>query len=242
MIYGIYSDIHSNLEALTKVFESMKKRGVEKKVCLGDAVGYGPYPNECIKLIDESSSITIIGNHDSVALSRESADQFNFFAKNAIEWTKKVLSPESIDTMQKWPYLMDEGPLAFVHASPRSPADWTYIATLDEAVDAFSYFSQRICFIGHTHLPVIVIKEEEQSYQVSEYLDHKVVDNQRLLVNVGSVGQPRDGITTACWCLCNSETLEIEIIRVPYDIKKTQQVMKERGFDEFLISRLSTGK
>ncbi|MFC1584784.1 metallophosphoesterase family protein [Fibrobacterota bacterium] len=242
MIYGIYSDIHSNLEALRSVLESMGQHGVQRRVCLGDAVGYGPFPNECIELIQQNSEVVILGNHDSVALSRESSEQFNFFARNAINWTREVLTPESSDTMQRWPYLIDEPPLAFVHASPRSPADWTYIATLDEAVDAFHYFSQKICFIGHTHLPVIVIMRGEQSFFVSDSFHHKVSQNERLLVNVGSVGQPRDGITEASWCVCNSDTLEVEIIRVPYDVKKTQDAMRKKGIDDFLINRLALGK
>jgi predicted phosphodiesterase len=242
MKYGIYSDIHSNLEALQSVLESMDEKGVERKICLGDAVGYGPYPNECIELIQEASETVILGNHDSVALNRESSDQFNFFARNAINWTKRVLKGPNIDTMQRWPYLIDEPPLTFVHASPRSPADWTYIATLDEAVDSFSYFAQKICFIGHTHLPVIVVTEGEQSFFVSEHFQHRVNYNQRILVNVGSVGQPRDGITDACWCLCDSEAMDVEIIRTPYDVGKTQKAMRERGLDDFLINRLAIGK
>ncbi|MBF0431928.1 MAG: metallophosphoesterase family protein [Fibrobacteria bacterium] len=242
MIYGIFSDIHSNLIALEQVLKSMDDNNVEQKICLGDAVGYGPFPNECIELIQSVSSSVILGNHDSVALGRESSYQFNFFARNAIEWTKNELSDKSIDTMQKWPYLTTEEKLTFVHASPRSPADWTYIATLDEAVDAFSYFSNRVCFIGHTHLPVIVIMEGEQSFFVSEYLEHKVLDNQRILVNVGSVGQPRDGIPTASWCLCDSSNLTVKIMRVPYDIHKTQKVMRQKGLDDFLINRLAIGK
>jgi diadenosine tetraphosphatase ApaH/serine/threonine PP2A family protein phosphatase len=137
---------------------------------------------------------------------------------------------------------MDEEPLTFVHASPRSPAVWTYIATIDEAADAFSFFSQKVCFIGHTHLPVIVVMEGEQSFYALDHLNHKLLDNQRILVNVGSVGQPRDGIPWACWCLCDSETLEVEIIRVAYDVSKTQKSMRERGLDEFLVNRLALGK
>ncbi len=242
MKYGIYSDIHANLEALQTVLASMDSHGVERRVCLGDAVGYGPFPNECISLIQEVSSVTILGNHDSVALGRETSEQFNFFAKNAIEWTKSILTQSSKDTMQKWPYVLDEPPLTFVHASPRSPADWTYIATLDEAVDAFSYFSQKICFIGHTHLPVIVVMEGQQSFFVSDKLEHSLLPNQRILVNVGSVGQPRDGVPSACWCLCDSESLTVRVIRVEYDIEKTQKSMFEKGIDDFLINRLAMGK
>ena len=193
MRYGIYSDIHGNLEALQRVMESMKRLGVEKKVCLGDIVGYGPYPNECVELVAENSDIVILGNHDSVAIGRESSEGWNNYnAQRAIEWTAKVLTPSSIEFFSKLPYMTSEPPLLFVHASPWSPADWRYVSSLDDAVDAFSFFTEKICFIGHTHYPIIVVMEGEQSFKVSESLLHTVEPDQRILVNDGSVGQPRD--------------------------------------------------
>jgi len=242
MKYGIYSDIHSNLEALNAVFDSMSKKGVKRKICLGDAVGYGPYPNECIRRIQQESYLSILGNHDSVALGREASSQFNFFARNAIEWTAKELAEDTRKAMDSWPYIKEDPPFTFVHASPRSPAEWTYIATLDEAVDAFAFFRQRICFIGHTHMPIIVVMESDQEFFICDRPSFRLQSNQRALVNVGSVGQPRDGQPQACWCLCDSKSFEIEIIRVEYSVQKTQQAMREKGLDEFLINRLSIGK
>ncbi|MDB5051785.1 MAG: Ser/Thr protein phosphatase family protein [Fibrobacteres bacterium] len=243
MKYGIYSDIHGNLEALQRVLESMKRLGVDKKVCLGDIVGYGPFPNECVELVAENSDITILGNHDSVAIGRESSEGWNNYnAQKAIEWTSKVLTPASIDFFSKLPYMVSEPPLLFVHASPWSPADWKYVSSLDDAVDAFSFFTEKICFIGHTHWPIIVIMEGEQSFKVSETLLYTLEPNQRILVNDGSVGQPRDRNPLASWCLCDTEKLTVEIIRVAYDISKTQAAMKKSGFAEFLINRLSEGR
>lgn len=243
MKYGIYSDIHGNLEALTRVLESMKNLGVEKQVCLGDIVGYGPFPNECVELVAENSHITILGNHDSVAIGRESSEGWNNYnAQKAIEWTSKVLTPASIDFFSKLPYMVSEPPLLFVHASPWSPADWKYVSSLDDAVDAFSFFTEKICFIGHTHWPIIVIMEGEQSFKVSETLNYTLQPNQRILVNDGSVGQPRDRNPLASWCYCDTETMTVEIIRVAYDISKTQAAMQKSGFAEFLINRLSEGR
>jgi predicted phosphodiesterase len=243
MKYGIYSDIHGNLEALQRVLESMKRLGVEKRVCLGDIVGYGPFPNECVELVAQNSDITILGNHDSVAIGRESSEGWNNYnAQKAIEWTSKVLTPASIEFFSKLPYMVSEPPLLFVHASPWSPADWKYVSSLDDAVDAFSFFTEKICFIGHTHWPIIVIMEGEQSFKVSETLSYKLETNQRILVNDGSVGQPRDRNPLASWCLCDTETMSVEIIRVAYDISKTQAAMKKSGFAEFLVNRLSEGR
>ncbi len=242
MRYGIFSDIHSNLEALTSVLDSMGTRGVERRVCLGDAVGYGASPNECVKVIREKSHVTLLGNHDSVALGRESSENFNFYARKAIEWTKDTISGDTRDFLDKLPYVVDEPPLTFVHASPRSPVDWYYITSFDDAIDAFSFFSEKICFVGHTHMPSIVIMENEQSFWVSETLSHKVLPNQRVLVNVGSVGQPRDRIPLASWCLCDTTEMTLEIVRIPYDIAKTQEQMRKFDFAEFLINRLAEGR
>ncbi|MBK9579636.1 MAG: metallophosphoesterase family protein [Fibrobacterota bacterium] len=242
MRYGIYSDIHGNLEALQAVLDSMNSLGVKKRICLGDLVGYCANPNECIDLIRDQSDLVILGNHDSVALGRESSENFNFYARRAIEWTRENLKPESLEFLQKLSYMEHEGELCFVHASPRSPADWYYVTSLDDAVDAFSFFRQRICFVGHTHWPVIVVMEGEQSFRICDTLSYTLEKGQRMLVNVGSVGQPRDRNPQACWAICDSDTLSVEIVRVPYDIGKAQKKMRENDFADFLVHRLSEGR
>ena len=242
MRYGIYSDIHGNLEALQAVLESMQALGVERRICLGDLVGYCANPNECVDLIREKSDLVILGNHDSVALGRETSENFNFYARRAIEWTRENLSKESVDFLNGLSYLQNEGELCFVHASPRSPADWYYVTSLDDAVDAFSFFRQRICFVGHTHWPVIVVMEGEQSFRICDTLSYTLEKGQRMLVNVGSVGQPRDRNPQASWTICDSESLSVEIVRVPYDIGKTQKKMCDNEFADFLVDRLSEGK
>ena len=242
MRYGIFSDIHGNLEALQAVMAKMDELGVERRVCLGDLVGYCANPNECVELIRQQSNLTILGNHDSVALGRESSENFNFYARRAIEWTRENLTPASISYLKTLSYLEAEGPLCFVHASPRSPADWYYVSALDDAVDSFGFFKQRICFIGHTHWPVLVVMENEQSFRICDTLAHTLDKNQRLLVNVGSVGHPRDRNSQASFCICDSDTLSVEIVRVPYDIEKTQEKMRKLNFADFLVSRLQEGR
>ena len=135
MRYGIFSDIHGNLEALHAVLKRMEELGVERRICLGDLVGYCANPNECVDVIRQQSHLTILGNHDSVALGRESSENFNFYARRAIEWTRENLSESSAEFLQKLSYLEAEDELCFVHASPRSPADWYYVSALDDAVD-----------------------------------------------------------------------------------------------------------
>ena len=142
MKYGIFSDIHGNLEALLQVAESMNRYGVERRVCLGDIVGYGPFPNECVEWVAEKSDIVILGNHDSVAVGRESSEEWNNYnAQRAIEWTRNVLKPSTIAFLEKLLLTTSEAPLFFTHASPWSPAGWKYVSSLDDAVDAFSFFT-----------------------------------------------------------------------------------------------------
>ncbi len=242
MIYGIYSDIHGNLEALQAVLARMDELGIERRICLGDLVGYCANPNECVDLIRQRSDVVILGNHDSVALGRESSENFNFYARRAIEWTRENLTPSTIEFLQGLSYLESDGDLCFVHASPRSPADWTYVTSLDDAVDAFSFFSQRICFVGHTHWPVIVVMEGETSFRICDTLSNTLEPGQRMLVNVGSVGQPRDRNPMASFAICDSEALSVEIERVPYDIAAAQKKMLDHEFADFLVNRLTEGR
>lgn len=242
MIYGIFSDIHSNMAALEAVMASMESHGVERRICLGDLVGYCADADACVKMVQEKSQVCLLGNHDSVAVRREPALHFNQFARVAIEWTQARLSKESVDFMKKLPYIVEEGEFCFVHASPKSPADWYYVASLDEAVDAFDFFTTRACFVGHTHSPVIVAMGPDGTPKVVEEDSYTPLDHERLLVNVGSVGQPRDRNPEACWCLMDSTSLRVQFIRVPYDIGKTQESMRSQNFPPFLIQRIADGR
>jgi diadenosine tetraphosphatase ApaH/serine/threonine PP2A family protein phosphatase len=242
MLYGIFSDIHSNLIALQAVMRSMQEYCVEKKICLGDLVGYGVNPNECIDLVRESSDIVIMGNHDSVAGGLESAQRFNAYARHAIEWTAEHITPENYAYLRKLPYFVEESGYFFTHASPRAPAEWVYVNSLDEAVDAFEFFPGRVCFIGHTHYPLLVTMGGEQRFMVLDETRHTLEEDERLLVNVGSVGQPRDRNPDASWCLLDTDTNTVEIIRVPYDVQAVQEEMISHEFPEFLITRLQDGR
>jgi len=242
MLYGICSDIHSNATAFKAVLESMHDNGVERKVCLGDIVGYGVDTDECVDLVRENMDFCLIGNHDSVAVKNESSDGFNPYAKQAIEWTQKHLSKESISYIRSLPYIHEENDICFVHASPLSPADWVYVTDLEDALNAFDHFSERYCFVGHTHSPVIIASRPLAIPKILDEYEYVIANTERLLVNVGSVGQPRDRDPRACWCLLDTETKCVRLIRVNYDIRETQNRMKKQGMPSFLIDRLSVGR
>lgn len=240
--YGIFSDIHGNLEALTAVLTKMEELGVEKRVCLGDVVGYGPNPNECVDLVRKHADLTILGNHDSVALGWEASENFNFYARRAIEWTRENLTPGSQEFLKSLRYMECENDLCFVHASPHSPADWYYITDLEDAADSFSFFKERICFIGHTHFPVIVVREGEQAFRICDTYSYLPKPGERMLVNDGSVGQPRDRNSMASFAICDSDTGAVDIHRVGYPVAVTQEKMRTLGFADFLVSRLAEGR
>ena len=242
MLYGICSDIHSNATAFKAVLESMRDNGVERKVCLGDIVGYGVDTDECVDLVRENMDFCLIGNHDSVAVKNESSEGFNPYAKQAIEWTQKHLSKDSVAYIRSLPYIHEENDICFVHASPLSPADWVYVTDLEDALNAFDHFSERYCFVGHTHSPVIIASRPMAIPKILDEYEYVIANTERLLVNVGSVGQPRDRDLRACWCLLDTETKCVRLIRVEYDIRKTQNRMKKQGMPSFLIDRLSVGR
>ncbi len=246
MLYGIFSDIHGNLQALEAVLCSMDSRKVERRICLGDIVGYGVNPNECATLVKQHSDLCILGNHDNVALKRETYSDFNIYAKTAMEWTWSHISDQTKDYLLSLPYVVEEEIFTFVHSSPMSPADWHYVADLDGALEAFSYFKTPYCFIGHTHSPVMVATNSENPYEdipiISDGPLYRPQENEKILVNVGSVGQPRDRDNRACWCLVDSECNWVEFIRVEYDIDRTQDAMRKENLPLFLIERLALGR
>ena len=242
MLYGICSDIHSNATAFEAVLQSMEDNHVDRRVCLGDLVGYGVDADECVKLARDNMDICLIGNHDSVAIKNESSTGFNPFAKQAIEWTQAHMSPESVEYLKARPYIHEENDITFVHASPLSPADWVYVTDLEEALDAFDHFRGTYCFIGHTHSPVIVASRPMAIPKILDEYEYAIVNTERLLVNVGSVGQPRDRDSRASWCLLDTDTKCVRILRVEYDVFRTQERMRNAGMPSFLIERLSVGR
>jgi len=242
MLYGVFSDVHSNLPALEAVLQSMASRGVQRRVCLGDLVGYGADADACVQKVKENADVCIIGNHDSVALRREASSSFNVYARQAIEWTQGHLSDGSVEYMKKLPYVVEEDRFTFVHASPMSPADWHYVTNLDDALEAFDFFSTDFCLIGHTHNPIMVVMRGKEIPRIIEGPAYRPAEGERILINVGSVGQPRDRDPRACWCLIDSEGSWIEFVRVEYDVKAAQAPMRKENFPNFLIERLDVGR
>lgn len=241
MHYAIISDVHANLEALEAVLEDIRKRDLCKNILfLGDAVGYGANPNECIKLLKENSLILLAGNHDWAVLGLTDIEDFNPYAKTAIHWTMEVISEENKKTLSTFPISksLKKDSIFLVHSTPKEPHKWHYLFSISDAEVNFKYFSERICLIAHSHQPFILERQADGRMQTHRERV-KLRKDSRYIINVGSVGQPRDGDMRACYAILND--VSVELIRVEYDLEKTQKKMYDEGLPAFLIERLSKG-
>jgi predicted phosphodiesterase len=248
-VIAIISDIHSNLEALEAVLKDIKAQGAEKTYCLGDIIGYGPNPRECIDLVLDLP-VVLLGNHDQGALF--DPEGFNPGAERAIFWTRRQLehSPESAAKRERrWEFLAErprtyrEGPCLYVHGSARNPLN-EYVFPEDiynpRKMERIFAHVERYCFQGHTHVPGI-FTESLQFYSPEEIGYEYELDGRKTLINVGSVGQPRDGDWRACYVLFDGK--KVRYRRVEYDIDTTvKKIYEIPDLENFLGDRLRDGR
>jgi diadenosine tetraphosphatase ApaH/serine/threonine PP2A family protein phosphatase len=238
---AVLSDVHANLEALQAVLKVVDERGADRILCLGDVVGYGASPNECLNLIRERSQMMLLGNHDSAASGGGEAARFNPNARAAALWTAKVLTPQNRDFLRGLSLSRQVAPYLYVHASPAAPRDWEYIFDRFDAEPQFQFFTEHACFIGHTHQPAIF--ERSASGCVSLPPTQLRFDPvHRYIVNVGSVGQPRDHDPRACFVILSEPEGKIEFVRVPYDIEAAQEKIRAQNLPPVLAARLTSGE
>lgn len=239
-MYAVLSDVHSNLEALKSVLQDLKNRGIYNIYFIGDAVGYGSEPDECIKLLRTECNIILAGNHDWGVCGLTDIGYFNEYARAAIEWTKGVISIENLDALKSFPALVEDKAenITLVHSTPFEPEKWHYLLKSADAVLNFQCFDTKLCFIGHTHRPVII--ERHPSGELITNKDNAGIrGDSRYIINAGSIGQPRDGDPRASYAVIDDE--KVQIIRVPYNIEATQKKMALAGLPLFLIERIAQG-
>lgn len=232
MRYAIISDIHSNLEALTKALTIIDEKKVDEIICLGDIVGYGASPNECVELIRTHCSAVVLGNHDAAALDTTQAYDFNAIARRAVYWTAEQLTAENKTYLSSIPMTIVKENVMFVHSSPNAPEAWDYIVDPDEASHAMRTLEEQICFIGHTHVPGIYSGRGRAK---------NITRDEQFIVNVGSIGQPRDGNPMLSFGIFDSTLWEFEIIRSQYDIQKAAEKIYAAKLPEELGNRLLYG-
>jgi len=233
--------VHSNLEALRSVIRELDKQKIQRVLFVGDAVGYGPDPEECVNHLRSLCEVMIAGNHDWAVVGLTPVQYFNEAARAAVEWTAMVLSGEAKQFLKSLsPYhVLKDDDIFLCHGSPKDPEAWNYILTLEDAEKAFYNFDQSICFIGHSHVPFIVEMTEGGNLVVHSQ-KVKIRQGSRYLINAGSVGQPRDGDPRAAMVIVDDDIIEIK--RIEYEFKTTQTKILQMGLPESLAWRLDKGR
>ncbi len=242
MKIALLSDVHSNLEALTAVCDSIDRMGCDKVFFLGDSVGYGADPNKCLDIICALSDKVLAGNHDWAAIDKATANTFNKFARNAIVWTEKKLTRASKEMLTGMPLTHVFQDCFLVHATPTNPEDWDYITSPKQARHQFDAFTERLCFIGHSHTPAVYIQDSKGSISITNKNEILLRKGQRYIINNGSVGQPRDGNPKASYGIYNTIARSYNRIRVKYNIQGAQEKISAAGLPEHLAARLELGR
>ena len=237
---AIFGDIHANLEALIAVINDACNRDVTDYVCLGDIVGYNASPSECIHVIRELGCVTVRGNHDHYCSHDENLDDFQPLAASVIAWTRRQLSDDDVVWLKNLPLKKAVSGFTIVHSTLDMPDHWGYVFDSLSAEAHFSYQMTTLCFYGHTHVPMIY----EKSSGIRRYDPYniKIAAGTKYFINVGSVGQPRDGNPDCSYVIYKPTSREIEFVRVPYDIQTSMEKNIKAGLPERLAQRLAQGK
>lgn len=238
MKIAVISDIHSNLAALKQALQYIKKENVDKIICLGDIVGYGPRPNECVDLIRQSCQVCLMGNHDHAVLGLTDTYYFNQYAREAVNWTRRTLTLPNKAYLENLTFTHHENEILYVHSTPVHPEEWHYILSDYEAKQYMKSITQRVCFVGHSHIPVIFSSDEGSVYQEEIKLEYK---KKIYIVNVGSVGQPRDGDPRLCMVTFDTGSEILKFVRLEYPVQETYDEILENHLPPFLAMRLLAG-
>lgn len=241
MHYLVISDVHANLVALSAVLADAPE--FDEIWCLGDLVGYGPSPNECVDRIQDYPHFSLAGNHDWAALGKLDLRSFNMDARLANQWTQSQLSPATREYLEGLPTDAEREGICLAHASPREPI-WEYILDCRVARVNFAHFSNRLCLVGHSHVPLVFTwhEQEERCERLSSpFPDPVQLGSRRMIINPGSVGQPRDGDPRASYAMLDTDQMTWQFHRVPYSVEIVQDQMRARRLPHRLVERLALG-
>ena len=239
MRFAVISDIHSNFEALNAVLGYIHQEKIDKVICLGDVVGYGPHPNQCVDLVKERCERCLMGNHDYAALGPGDLYYFNDYARESILWTRRRLTKYNLSYLENLPFTIIDDMYHFVHSSPLLPEEWHYIFDEVEAKENFDAVDQPLIFVGHSHMPVVFSEKNGPFFEMQTTLD---LNHDRYIVNVGSVGQPRDGDPRASFVIFDTDLHQLQYVRIQYDVEKTFQEILQKELPAFLAMRLLVGQ
>lgn len=241
MKYAILSDIHGNLDALEAVLKHTQTVGCSHFVCLGDVVGYGPNPKECLEIIRGLDCPIVIGNHDEYCATAQELTGFNPMAADGIRWTRAQLSDEEKEWLRSLKYIRRVESFTIVHATLDLPEKWAYVFDKLAAAASFNYQHTAVCFNGHTHIPIAFVRGDK-GIQGGLYTKIKIEIARKYFINCGSIGQPRDHNPRAAYVTFDLLNNLIELHRVDYDLTRTQKKLRAAGLPESLAQRLEHGR
>lgn len=240
MRVAIISDLHGNQEALEACLADAGR--TDELWCLGDLVGYGAEPNECVRRVREAAAKTVLGNHDAAAIDQLDLRLFGPYARASGHWTREQLDSDVREYLHSLPIEQRCGDVLLVHATPASPEEWRYLFSTTFARMEFDAFSESVCFIGHSHVPVIYEQAGDSMRGFNQDGRFSFKKGCRYIINVGSVGQPRDGDPRAAYVLFEPDAGWLEMRRVNYDVAAVQAKIRAAGLPEVLADRLSFGE
>ncbi len=241
MLYGVIADIHGNFEALTAVLDQVAAADPDQLICVGDLVGYGASPAECVRTVRELEPVVVAGNHDWAAVGKLSTAYFNADARDSIDWTVRRLSSDDLDYLRRLELVQVTGDVTVVHSSPSFPDYFDYLQTLYDVRLAFGHMNTKVCFVGHSHVPVMFKDSTPIKYFTNEDV-FKIPDDNRAIINVGSVGQPRDLDPRACYVLYDSDEHVVSMHRLEYDVRAAAERMLDAGLPATNAARIMVGR
>ena len=245
MRFGIFSDVHANLEALHAVVSAYQQARIDRYICLGDTVGYGANPNECCQIVRDLTELVVLGNHDAACSGRMSAEWFNSAGRAAVERHQQMLDAAHMRWLAQLPYRMELDDMLLCHGSPYQQQEFLYIMDESdvEAIVRYGSAYQSLIFVGHTHRGTAFIFREQPMLRIWEdtRTTIRMCSNHRYIFNVGSVGQPRDGDWRASYGILDTEARMFELRRTAYDVDTASEKIMDLGFPRMLSERLFLG-
>jgi diadenosine tetraphosphatase ApaH/serine/threonine PP2A family protein phosphatase len=243
MKYGILGDIHGNLTALETAIAYLEGQEVDIFLSMGDVVGYGAAPAACIQKLREINAVVVRGNHDAAAAGQIDLRYFNQYAREAIRWTQSVLSEEDIHWLSELPYKVDLDDCSAAHGTYYRPELFDYIKSTSDADPSLDILVRPVCFVGHTHIPIALLRLDDDPHRTAFTCEDLVelAGVHKALINVGSVGQPRDDDPRSACALFDTETDTVLIKRLQYDVELESARIRRAGLPVVLASRLFMG-
>jgi len=242
MRYALLSDIHANLESLLQVLHALRNESIDSYFCLGDIVGYGANPNECIEEIRNICGVCVAGNHDRASIGLISEDVFNEYAREAVIWTRAALGADGARYLKSLDLVFEHDSFTMVHGTLDAPGEFEYMLSPKNAAGTFPFMRGPVCFVGHSHICGTFIQDEGGRISYTAMPVVPIKNGCKYIINVGSIGQPRDNNPKAAYGIFDTVKMRVEIKRVSYDFLAAGEKIIKAGLPGYLADRIVKGR